>query len=347
MKNRSTPPAVSKPFPGGPVTLRHIAAATGYTVNTVSRALKGGQDISQATRTLIQNKARAMGYVPNALAVSLRSGRTRTISAIIPDITDPLFAIWIRDLESRLKVKDFDLFIQNTDENEDLERRAILAATAKKMDGIIMCPCQRDPQNTRMIRESGIPFVLMGRRFHEAQDCYVVADDVQGGYLATLYLLQKGHRDILFLNGPACISSARERLQGYRRALQEGGRPFRKGLVLEAAIQGGECSRLLAAHLRGGPRFTAVFCFSDLMALEAIAYLHTRGVRIPEEVAVVGFDDVQSRLFYPYPLTSIGYGKRAVAESAADLITGLVEGAPPAATRRQVIPVKLVVRGST
>ena len=117
MRKRSTPPAARKAPSPGPVTLRHIADATGFTVNTVSRALKGGRDISQATRALIQKKARTMGYVPNALAVSLRSGRTRTISAIIPDITDPLFAIWIRDLESRLKTRDFDLFIQNTDEN--------------------------------------------------------------------------------------------------------------------------------------------------------------------------------------------------------------------------------------
>jgi LacI family transcriptional regulator len=327
-----------------PVTLRDISRVTGFTMNTVSRALKGGSDISPATRELIQKQARRMGYVPNALAVSLRSGRTRTISAIIPDITDPLFAIWIRDLESRLKGKDFDLFIQSTDEDAELEKRAIRAAMAKSMDGIVICPCQKAPENMRMLRESGIPFVLMGRRFGPQQDSYVVADDVQGGLLATRHLLKRGHRDILFLNGPSCVSSARERLQGYRAALREAGRPFRRALVRETEIRAGECAKLLAGELRSGGRFTAVFCFSDLMAWEAISFLQSRKIRIPQDVAVIGFDDIQSRLFYPFALTTVGYAQKEIADSAADLVTQQIEGA--AAHAQRVVPVRLVVRGS-
>jgi LacI family transcriptional regulator len=329
------------------VTLRDISRVTGFTVNTVSRALKDKKDISAATRELIQGQARKMGYIANALAVSLRSGRTRTISAIIPDITDPLFAILIRDLESRLKLKDFDLFIQNTDEDDELEKRAILAAIGKKIDGFIICPCQKDTSSIRAIRDSRIPFVLLGRRFGVAQYNYVVADDRKGGFLATKHLIDRGHRDILFLNGPACISSARERLQGYRQALQESGLQFKRSLVLEVAIKGGECSRLLTEQLRRKSRLSSIFCFSDLMAWEAISFLHSHKIRIPEDVAVVGFDDIQSRLFYPYPLTSIGYGKRAIAESAADLLMECIEGFAGVASRRRVVDVQLVVRGST
>ena len=130
--------------PPVPVTLRDITKVTGFTVNTVSRALKGKEDISVGTRRFIQREARRLGYIPNALAASLRSGRTGSISAIIPDISDPLFAILLRDIESRLKEKNFDLFIQNTDENNDLERRAVMASVSKKLDGVIICPCQKD-----------------------------------------------------------------------------------------------------------------------------------------------------------------------------------------------------------
>ena len=224
--------------PPVPVTLRDITKVTGFTVNTVSRALKGKEDISVGTRRFIQREARRLGYIPNALAASLRSGRTGSISAIIPDISDPLFAILLRDIESRLKEKNFDLFIQNTDENNDLEQRAVMASVSKKLDGVVICPCQKDTTPLQVMEDNSVPFVLLGRRFARNAYSYVVADDVKGGFLATRHLIERGHRDILFLNAPTCISSARERLQGYRKALEAAGIPLRTQMVREVAIRG-------------------------------------------------------------------------------------------------------------
>lgn len=330
-----------------PVTQRDIAMATGFTVNTVSRALKGMKDISTRTRRLIQTEAKRLGYIPNALAASLRSGKTRTISAIIPDIADPLFAILVRDIEVRLKQKDFDLFIQNTDEDDELERRAIQAAMGKKMDGIIICPCQRDAGNVEIIRDSHIPLVLLGRKPKGGSYNYVVADDVKGGFLATEHCIRRGHTDILFLNAPSYISSARERHQGYRQALQKHGIRYRSELVKEVKISTGECSRTLGALLKHGDRFTAIFCFSDLMAWEAMSFLQSRGLSIPGDVAVVGFDDIQSRLFYPYPLTSVGYGKKKIADAAVDALLHVIENPSDTARVHLVVNVNLFARGST
>lgn len=329
------------------VTLRDIADATGFTVNTVSRALRGTQDISAATRRLIQEQARRAGYIPNALAASLRSGRSRTVSVIIPDISDPLFAILVRDMEARLKARDFDLFVQNTDEDDELERRAIRAAMGKKIDGIILCPCQKEMGNVALIRDNGVPLVLLGRRFPRGSFSYVVADDVRGGFLATRHLLQRGHTRIAFLNGPSYISSARERLAGYRAALRQHGIPFRGELVREVRIAAGECAKALQGMLRRGPGFTAIFCFSDLMAWEAISFLQEKGRSIPSDIAVVGFDDIQSRLSYPYPLTSVGYGKGRMAEAAVDSLLEAVERPAAAPPVRLVVGVELAVRGST
>jgi LacI family transcriptional regulator len=329
------------------VTLRDIAAATGFTMNTVSRALKGKSDISARTRRLIQQEARRMGYIPDALAASLRSGTTRTVSVIIPDISDPLFAILVRDIEARLKEKDFDLFIQNTDEDGELERRAVLAAIGKRIDGIIICPCQKSVANLALMRDNGIPFVLLCRRFARGTFNYVVADDVKGGFLATEHLIQRGHSDILFLNGPRQISSARERLLGYRRALEKHGLAYRGSLVREVKIRAGECSRALQELLEQKVHFTAIFCFSDLMAWEAISVLQPAGLNIPRDVAIVGFDDIQSRLYYPYPLTSIGYGKKRIADTAVDTLMEKIE-TPARATRvRAAIDVELVERKSS
>jgi LacI family transcriptional regulator len=331
----------------GHVTLRDIAAATGFTMNTISRALKGKEDISARTRALVQREARRMGYIPNALAASLRSGKTKTISVIIPDISDPLFAIMVRDIEARLKEKDFDLFIQNTDEDDELERRAIRAAIGKKIDGVIICPCQKSAANIALMRDNGIPFVLMCRRFARGTDDYVVADDVRGGYLATRHLIQRGHRDILYLNAPSHISSARERLQGYRQALLESGISYRKALVREVPIRGGECSRTLQVLLKARVPFTSVFCFSDLMAWEAISFLQGKGRAVPRDVAIVGFDDIQSRLYYPYPLTSVGYGKKKIADMSVDTLMKIIENPARGSRVQRAVDVTLVARRST
>ncbi|MGA2762891.1 MAG: LacI family DNA-binding transcriptional regulator [Spirochaetia bacterium] len=333
--------------PPAPVTLRDITKVTGFTVNTVSRALKGKEDISVGTRRFIQREARRLGYIPNALAASLRSGRTGSISAIIPDISDPLFAILLRDIESRLKEKNFDLFIQNTDENDDLEHRAVMASVSKKLDGVVICPCQKDTTPLQVMEGNNVPFVLLGRRFARNAYSYVVADDVKGGFLATRHLIERGHRDILFLNAPTCISSARERLQGYRKALGAVGIPFRTQMVREVAIRGGECSRTLQQLLRNKVRFSAIFCFSDLMAWEAISFLQEKGMKIPGDVAIVGFDDIQSRLFYPYPLTSVGYGKKEIALKAVDSLLRMIERPFDGVPTRLVVDVQLSVRQST
>ncbi len=329
------------------VTLRDIAAATGFTMNTVSRALKGGEDISARTRQLIQREARRMGYIPDALAASLRSGRTRTISVIIPDISDPLFAILVRDIEARLREKDFDLFIQNTDEDDAQERRAIRAAIAKRIDGIIVCPCQKSADNMELMSRNGVPFVLLCRRFPRGSSDYVVADDVKGGYLATRHLVERGHRRILFLNGPPYISSARERLLGYRQALREAGIAYSRALVREVPIRGGEVSRALGSLLDSGARFSSIFCFSDLMAWEAISFLQGRGLAVPGDVAIVGFDDIQSRLNYPYPLTSIGYGKKKIADLTVETLMRSMEKPTRSPRVERAVDVSIVVRRST
>jgi len=329
------------------VTLRDLAEVTGYTVNTVSRALKGREDISVRTSRLIQKEARRQGYIPNALAASLRSGKTKTISVIIPDISDPLFAILLRDIEARLRERAFDLFIQNTDEDDERERRAVLAAIGKKIDGVIICPCQKSIHNLQLLQDNGIPQVLLGRRFRGSRLACVVADDEQGGFLATEHLIRKGHTQIVFLNGPTYVSSAKERLQGYRRALREHAIPYRGERVFEVPISPGECSRVLGALLRRKTPFTSIFCFSDLMAWEAISFLSSRGKTIPGDVAIVGFDDIQSRLFYPYPLTSVGYGKKKIADAAVDVLLSMI-GNPSRKPRQQlVVDVGLVARGST
>ena len=329
------------------MTLRDITKVTGFTVNTVSRALKGKGDISLGTRRLIQREAEKLGYIPNALAASLRSGRTRTISVIIPDISDPLFAILVRDIDSKLKEGKFDLFIQNTDEDDVLERRAVMASIGKKIDGVIICPCQKDPGNLSLLKNNQVPFVLLGQSSSRPASATWLPTTSREAFWPP-GTSSSAVTGIFFSSTLRHVfRSARERLQGYRKALASAGIPFRAKLVREVAIRGGECARALQGLMTDRARFTAVFCFSDLMAWEAICFLQEHGLRIPADVAVVGFDDIQSRLSYPYPLTSVGYGKQKIAFKSVDALMKLIEHPDGGEPTRLVVPVELSVRMST
>lgn len=181
------------------VTLKDIAAKTGYSVNTVSRALRDKDDIAVETREMIQRTAREMGHVSNTLAASLRLGYTNTMAVILGDISNPHFSIMMKEIEGYAWKAGYTSILFNTNENEELELAAIQSALNKNVDGIIICPAQKTPDNLIYLKESGVPFVLIGRR-DEAYS-YVVCNDELGGFQATKELLAAGHRDILLLHG--------------------------------------------------------------------------------------------------------------------------------------------------
>ena len=333
---------------GRRVTLKEIAQKTGFSINSVSHALKGKPDISEKTRELIVRTAREMGYVANLPAQSLRTGRTRTVAVLVSDISNPLFGIMVREIEKLLGRRGYSLFVMNTDENEEAEEKAVYSALGKHVDGLILCPTQKNPGILRLLSGEGTPYVLIGRRFPEetAPADYIVWDDVQGGYEATSFLLSHGHQRILFIDGPACISSARERLDGYTRAFAQRGLPVDEELVAHIPLVGHDLQAVLdrAAATPGG--FTAVFAFSDMLAWEAASLLEKRGVRIPEQVELIGFDDIQSQLPLPCGLSTVHTPKTRMAALAADTLLRKMEGGP--VSRLQTVsPTRLILRDTT
>lgn len=326
------------------VTLKDIAKETGFTINTVSRALKNKEGVAESTRKLIHETARDMGYIADSIAGALRSGETKTIAVIIGDISNPHFSIMVKELEIAAKRFQYSVFIINTDEDYETECQAIYSALSKKVDGIVICPTQKSEPNIELMRRNGIPFVLLGRRFLEEEMDYVVWDDLKGGYLATQRLIETGHRRILYLNGPSYISSARERLMGYQRALSEAGIPYDKELVRETCIKSGKCHEVINVLLDEGADFDAIFAFSDIIAYEAIWALGERGLSVPKDVAVVGFDNIQSRLFLPVPLTTISAPKGKVARRAMSILLRKMQGRHLDSYYHEIIDTNLVVR---
>lgn len=320
-----------------PATLKDIANATGYSVNTISRALRDKDDIAPGTREKIKEIAAQMGHINNTIASSLRLGYTKTIAVILGDISNPHFGIMMKEIENRARSFGYTSFLLNTNENEEQEREAIQSALNKNVDGIILCPVQQTDANVRYLMQLNLPFIQIGRYFPRLQASYVICNDELGGFQATSYLLKKGHRDIVMLSGPSYISSARERLAGYRRAYGEFGLPVREDLIREVSVTGNGCKEVLRSILKEKLRFTAIFGFSDMILWDAWTVLAQYGYRIPEDCSLIGFDNIQSRLSIPFPLSTVSSFKTMMSTTSVDCLMELIQDAKEESENRRLI----------
>ena len=302
------------------VTLKDIAEKTGYSVNTVSRALRGKDDISEATVDRIKQVAKEMGYINNTIASSLRLGYTNTIAVILGDISNPHFAIMTKEIENCARQHGYSAFLLNTNEDSENELRAIKTAINKNVDGIIICPVQKNEDNTKFLIASGVPFIQIGRKSTLPEVNYVVCDDVMGGYQATDYLLNMGHKRILFLNAPSYISSARERQEGYCKAYESHGLSYDPALIREISVAESDVSVVMEQTMKENQSFTAIFGFSDSVAWEAWTWLHKYGKRVPEDYSLIGFDHIQSKMAIPFQLTTIGSYKTKMSVMAVECL---------------------------
>jgi LacI family transcriptional regulator len=309
------------------ITLKDVAQKTGFSINTVSRTLRGKDDISEETMKIIKTTADEMGYINNSLASSLRSGRSNTIAVILGDISNPHFSILTKEIENLSRQERYGVFLLNTNENEKQEKEAINTAITKNVDGIIICPNQKSDANICFLMDRKIPFVQMGRRFDTLNIPFVICNDELGGYQATKYLLEKNHRDILILTGPSYVSSARERLAGYKRAFAEQGLRVKSRLIREVPIIGKGYLKVLDSVIKEKIPFTAIFAFSDMLAWGAWTHLQRLGIRVPQDVSIIGFDYIQSRFDIPFQLSTISSYKAKMGAFAIKALFRVIRGA--------------------
>jgi len=331
------------------VRLKDIAGATGFSVNTISKALKDSPSISKPTKALIREKAREVGYIGDSIAGALRSGVTKTIAIILGDISNPHFSIMIKEIEHRVRKDGYSTFILNTEEDPKLEYDAIISTLNKNVDGIIICPSQRNDENITFLKKTDVPFVLIGRRFPDIETDYVICDDRQGGFQITEYLLKLGHRCIAFFGGPEYVSSTRERLRGYQEALFVHNVLFDPSMVFELPLLMAEQNVDIYEKI-SAVNCTAVFAFSDLIAWEIITKLQEHGKQVPEDYSVVGFDNIQSKFSFPFPLTSVRSSKSKMSITAAEILLEKMGNKNQETIEEKfhqiVIPTDLVIRGS-
>lgn len=305
------------------VTLKDIAKKTGYSVNTVSRALRDLEDISAPTRAYIQDVAKEMGYISNVTAASLRSGYSKIIAVIVSDISNLFFAAMMKQIETAAAAIGYTALLLNTNEDEQQELHAIQVALSQNVDGIILSATQKSDANLNYLKKTGVPFVLIGRRNDDEDISSVVCDDELGGYLAAKHLIENGHKNILMLHGPLYISSAKDRLCGYRRAFEEAGLRVCESLIREIPVTGAGQDKL-AKLLAPAADYTAVIAFSDILGWEIWSYLAEQGLCVPNDCSIIGFDHAAAALTLPFRLTSVETPVAQISTSSVELLLTLI-----------------------
>lgn len=324
------------------VTLRDIARATGYTVNTVSRALNNKPDISRETSLKIQKTARELGYIRNWMAGALRTGRSNTIAVIVGDLSNPFFALMVADIEAAATEYGYTVIILCTQEEQAREENAIRVAIGRQVDGILLCPCQGEGDSVLLLKDSGLPFVLLSRHFNGLNSDALVCDEVEGGRLATRHLIAAGHRKLIFLSSFDWVSGIAERRQGFHEACLAAGIPETDRLIFSHA-HGEQAADFLIKRQQEG--FTGVFAYCDMEAWNVITSLVKQQLRVPEDIAFVGYDNIQDRLDFPCPLCSVEGSLKDICNSGVRLLDMKIQG-EAGLGGLSTFPVSLVCRGS-
>ena len=316
------------------VTLKDIANELGVTVGTVSHVLNGIDDISEETKLRVLDAARRMGYISNGLAASLRSGKTKTVALIIPDISNPHLAYQTKLIEDKMQELGYSVIILNTNENEKTEYEAIKTACSRQVDGVLLCPCQKGTANIEFLKGIGVPFALIGRFFADCETDYICADDFKSGYLAGRFLAERGFTHPVFVGAYDYIEPGRNRFLGLCSAMNETGHKMGEDRFVPIDPIVGE--RVSPEKILDGTEFDSVVAFSDVIAFEITPAIKRK---YGESMPIIGFDAIASHLPLPFYNVSVGMVDGGWATKAADVIVAKINGSSE--TCRETIDVKL------
>jgi len=330
-------------------TMKDVAREGGVSINTVSRALNGKPDVNKDTKKRILEIADRLNYVPNFLAKGLVTKNTKTIGVIVSDNANPFFARIIKGTEDFARSKGYNIILCNTDERYEREEEAIRLLREKRVDGLLitLTPAQEKRADILELKRSGVPFVLLNRHMENIMTDYVINDNVYGAYLAVNHLVKSGHKKIGYISGPPQISSAQERLEGYKKALFENNIDFDNSLVKKSNLKMEDGYRLMKEFLQLENRPTAVFAYSDLLAIGALKALKEAKLRVPKDIALVGYDDIEFCSLLEVPLTTVHQPRYRIGEEGAKILINRIEKKDSEGFQQIVLKPELVIREST
>ncbi len=332
------------------VRLKDIAADIGVSTITVSKVLRNKPDVGEQTRQRILERVKELNYRPNLLARGLASGRSHTVGLIVPDLVHTFFAELAKGLKAGLRARGYQLILASAEEEPELEREEIDTLLARGVDALVVASCQTDAVGLQHLSGATVPYVLLDRRLQDFAAHFVGSDDIAVGSLATEHLLSLGRKRIAHI-GAEGVSPGIERLQGYRDALELAGFTYEPSLVrtISRTEEAGDAAAFdaMTELLQGATRPDAVFCYNDLAAVGAIRCVLAAGLRVPEDVAVIGCGNMRLAGYLEVPLSSLDQSAADLGEQAAKLTTALLGDDAPQQLQTLRVPPRLVARAST
>ncbi len=330
--------------------MKDVAARAGVSVGTVSNVLNRPQLVSEATRARVQAAIVELGFVRNETARQLRAGRSRTIAYVVMDAANPFFNDVARGVEDTARAEGIVVYLCNSNLDADREHEYLERLREQRVQGVLITPIDPSGERLAAMPGRGTPVVLVDAQAPDPTWCSVAVDDELGGELALAHLLESGHERIAFVGGPLSVPQVRDRHRGALRALTAAGRPASALTLLETgALQVGE-GRRAGERLAGLPasaRPTAAFCANDLLALGLLQAMTRLGRAVPEDLAVVGYDDIVFAEAAAVPLTSVRQPRELLGRTAARLLFEEATGDPDHVHQQIRFRPELVVRAST
>lgn len=331
--------------PNGVATIRDVAALAKVSTATVSRVLSGSKSAGREVRQRVIAAVNTLNYHPNHLARDLRAGLRKVIGVIIPDLQNPFLTGVVRGVEDVLQESGYSLILGNSDESAERERRNLDVLRGEGAAGLILVPSDAPHVNYESLRTWDIPIVAADRMPRGLKVDLVCSNNREGAREATEHLIAHGYCDIAIINGPSGVNVAEDRLAGYRDALQAAGIAPRHSFIIHSNFRqaGGHVAMQRLLDLPKRPR--AVFVANNLMTLGALQAIHERSLGIPDEVAVVGFDDMPWATSLRPPLTAVAQPIEEIGRVAAGLLLERLK-APKQLVRQIILSTKLIVRSS-
>lgn len=327
-------------------TIREVAKHANVSVATISRVVNGNKWVSDATREKVMQAMKELGYQPNSFAKALATNRSDTIGMVVSDLSGPFFGDMMRHAEDETRKHGKHLIITSGHDTVESESDAINFLMKRRVDALLLhVDALTDEDIIQLCDDNDIPIVLINRLVPELEEQCISLDNDMGGFLATQHLIDLGHRNIACITGPLFKADARARLAGYRRAIEMAGIEYDERLVIESDYQekGGNSS--VERLRRRGVKFTAVVAQNDHMAIGAMNALKAHGMKVPQDVSVVGYDDMVMARYTEPALTTVSIPVAEFGQQAADMALAKLGDKTSGATK-QFQP-ELIVRAST
>ncbi|MGO2050736.1 MAG: LacI family DNA-binding transcriptional regulator [Microbacterium sp.] len=331
------------------VSVRDVAAAASVSVGTVSNVLNQPDKVAPATVERVQAAIEELGFVRNDAARQLRAGRSRSIGMVVLDAGNPFFAAVARGAEERAVQDGLSVLLGNTDEDPARESIYLDLFREQRVNGVLLTPAGAATEAVRYLSRAGIPVVLVDYEDEDSSSCSVAVDDVEGGQLAARHLLEQGRRKLLFLGGPSSLAQVSHRLEGARRAVAEVPDAVLEVVEMPAlTVLNGRAAGEAIAERIPEMRPDAIFAANDLLAVGLLQGLSILGsVRVPDDIALIGYDDIDFAESTVVPLSSIRQPAELIGRTAVELLLKSIDDPGGAYERRVRFRPELVVRAST